>query len=131
MQRAKLRSNPPARYSVGEVIVRLPGKAQKKRHVIEAQIEKRNLKTQTYRVAFTSPVTGKREKKWLPVDDITSLTLREENINKRLLSFQKKALHRAKFKTKSDRRWSIFQVLVDKNLYQSNFQYFTVIFTFF
>ena len=97
MQRAKLRSNPPARYSVGEVIVRLPGKAQKKRHVIEAQIEKRNLKTQTYRVAFTSPVTGKREKKWLPVDDITSLTLREENINKRLLSFQKKALHRAKF----------------------------------
>ena len=64
MQRAKLRSNPPARYSVGEVIVRLPGKAQKKRHVIEAQIEKRNLKTQTYRVAFTSPVTGKREKKW-------------------------------------------------------------------
>ena len=39
MQRAELRSNPPARYSAGEkVFVRLPGKAQKKRHVIETQI---------------------------------------------------------------------------------------------
>ena len=48
MQRVELRSNPPVRYSVGEkVFVRLPGKAQKKRHVIEAQIEKRNLKTET------------------------------------------------------------------------------------
>lgn len=91
MQRAKLRSNPPARYSVGEVIVRLPGKAQKKRHVIEAQIEKRNLKTQTYRVAFTSPVTGKREKKWLPVDDITSLTLREEKHKQKAAKFSKKS----------------------------------------
>jgi len=79
MKRAKLRSNPTARYSVGEnVFVRLPGKAQKKHHVIEARIEKRNLKTQTYRVACTSPVTGRTEKKSLPVDDITSLTLREE-----------------------------------------------------
>ena len=100
MQRAKLQSNPPARYSVREkVFVRLPGKAQKKRHVIEAQIEKRNLKTQTYSVAFTSPVTGKREKKWLPVNDITSFTLREEKCKQKAakLSKRKKALHRAKF----------------------------------
>lgn len=46
-QRAKLHSNPPAKYSVGEkVLVRLSGKAQKKRHVIEARVEKRNLKLQ-------------------------------------------------------------------------------------
>lgn len=56
----------------------MAGKGHKKRHVIEARIEKRNLKLQTYKVAYSSPVTGKNEKKWLPVDDITSLTLQEE-----------------------------------------------------
>ena len=91
MQRAKLRSNPPARYSVGDkVFVRLPGKAQKKRHVIEARIEKKNLKIQTYRVAYTSPVTGKNEKKWLPVDDITSLTLLEEKRKQKATKLSKR-----------------------------------------
>ena len=85
-QRAKLRSNPSARYSVGEkVFVRLPGKAQKKRHLIEARIEKKSLKTQTYRVAYTSPVTGKSEKKWLPVDEVSPSG--KKNVNKRLLSY--------------------------------------------
>ena len=100
MQRAKLRSKPPARHSVGEkVFVRLPGKTQKKHHVIDALIEKRNLKTHTYRVAYTSPVTGKSEKKWLPVDEVTSLTLREENPKQKAakLSKRKKTLHHAKF----------------------------------
>ena len=93
MQRAKLQSNPPGKYSVGEkVFVRLLGKVQKKCHVIEAQIEKRNLKTQTYRVAFTSLVTGKREKKRLPVGDITSLTLREEIRKQKAAKLSKRQL---------------------------------------
>jgi len=91
MQRAKLRSNPLARYSVGEkVFVRLPGKTQKRCHVIEARIEKRNVKTPTYRVVYTSPLTGKSEKKWLSVDDITSLTLREEKCKQKAAKLSKR-----------------------------------------
>ena len=91
MQKAKLRSNPPAKYSVGEnVFVRLPGKGKKKRHVIESWIEKRNLKLNTYKIAYTSPVTGKNEKKWVPVDDVTSLNLQEEKRKQRLLSCQRR-----------------------------------------
>ena len=54
---------------------------------------------------------------------------------------QKKTLHgiwmvffvtKCLLKTKTDRGWSNqFHALVDKNMYQSNFKYFTVIFTFF
>ena len=54
---------------------------------------------------------------------------------------QKKTLHgiwmvffvtKCLLKTKTDRGWSNqFHALLDKNMYQSNFKYFTVIFTFF
>ena len=100
MQRAKLGSNPPAKYGVGEkVLVRLSGKAKKKRHVIEARIEKRNLKLQTYKVSYISLVTGKKENKWLPVDDVTSLTFQEEKRKQKAakLSRRKKVLHHTRF----------------------------------
>lgn len=100
MQRAKLRSNPPAKYGVGEkVLVRLSGKAKKKRHIIEARIEKRNLKLQTYKVSYISLVTGKKENKWLPVDDVTSLTFQEEKRKQKAakLSRRKKVLHHTRF----------------------------------
>lgn len=87
-QRAKLRSNPPARYTVGEkVFVRMAGKGHKKRHVIEARIEKRNLKLQTYKVAYSSPVTGRKTKRsgypWMTSQASPS---RRKNVNKRLQS---------------------------------------------
>ena len=59
------------------------GRLQKKCCVTEAVIEKRNLKRHLYKVSHTSPENGKNEKKWLAVDDITSLTLREEKNKKK------------------------------------------------
>ena len=46
-----------------------------------------------------------------------------------VLILQTALLKRYYIRTKSD-KVEQFQVLVDKNLYQNNFKYFTVIFTF-
>ena len=46
-----------------------------------------------------------------------------------VLILQTALLKRYNIRTKSD-KVEQFQVLVDKNLYQNNFKYFTVIFTF-
>ena len=78
MVRAQLKCNPPSKYHI-----QLPKKGgskggQKRCHVIEALIEKRNLKRHSYKVSFVSALNDKMEKKWLMVDDITSLTLKEE-----------------------------------------------------
>ena len=86
MVNAQLKCNPPSKYRIGEkVYIRLPKTGgskggQKRCHVIEALIEKRNLKRHSYKVSFVSPLNGKMEKKWLMVDDITGLTLREEKM---------------------------------------------------
>ena len=96
MVRGHLRAHPPSKYNVGEkVYVRLPRKggiksAQKKRYVIEALIMKRNIRRHVYKEAYTSPVTGKKKEKWLPVDDITSLTLGEEKRKQRAATLSKK-----------------------------------------
>ena len=75
------------------VRLRNKGRLQKKCCVTEAVIEKRNLKRHLYKVSYTSPESGKNEKKWLAVDDIflillfdifLSLTLREEKNKKRV-----------------------------------------------
>ena len=42
------------------------------------RIEKRKIKWHTYKVSYTSPLSGKEERKWVSVDDITSLTLGRE-----------------------------------------------------
>ena len=39
---------------------------------------KRKVKLHTYRVSYTSPLSGKEERKWVSVDDVTSLTLERE-----------------------------------------------------
>lgn len=102
MIRGHLRSHPPAKYNVGEkVYVRLPRKggiksAQKRRYVLEAEILKRNIHRHVYKVAYISPVTGKKSEKWLPVDDITSLTLGEEKTKQRAAKITKKA-HRSRY----------------------------------
>ena len=65
----------------------------------EALIEKRNLKRHSYKVSFVSPLNGKMEKKWLMVDDITSLTLKEEKMKQMAakLTKQKKEYHRSRY----------------------------------
>ena len=78
MQRTQLRLNPPSVYSCGgKVYIRLRGKPSNKQHVTEGRIEKRKIKLRTY-VSYTSPLSGKEERKWVSVNDITSLKLERE-----------------------------------------------------
>ena len=79
MVRGHLRSHPPSKKN-----------AQKRHCVIEAVIIKRNTRRHVYQVRYTSPITGKKEEKWLPVDDVTSLTLGEEKKKQRLAKVSKK-----------------------------------------
>ena len=69
MQRTQLRLNPPSVYSCGEkVYIRLRGKPSNKRHVTEGRIEKRKITLHTYKVSYTSPLSGKEERKWVSVE---------------------------------------------------------------
>ena len=84
--------------------VRFPRKggvedAQKKRHVIEAVVVKRNVNHHAYNVAYRSPITGHNEEKWLPVNDITSLTLGAEKRKQQVarLSKKRKRAHHDKY----------------------------------
>ena len=71
----------PSKYRIGKnVYIRFPKRGeskggQKRCHVIEALIQKRNLKRHSYKVSFFSPLNGKMVKKWFMVDDITNLSL--------------------------------------------------------
>ena len=99
-QRTQLRLNPPSVYSVGETVyLRLRGRSFNKRHITEARVEERNIQLHTYKVSYTSPLTGKKEKKWVPVDDVTSLTLQREKQKQKVakLSKRKKNQHYKKY----------------------------------
>ena len=99
-QRTERSLNPPSVYSIGETVyVRLRGKVLNTRHVVEASIERRNSKLHTYKVSYTSPHSGKKERKWVPVDDITSITLQREKQKQQVarLSKRKKQEHRKKY----------------------------------
>ena len=79
MQRTQLRLNRPSVYSCGEkVYIRFRGKPSNKQHVTEGRIEKRKIKLHTYKVSYTSPLSGKEERKLVSVNDITSLKLERE-----------------------------------------------------
>ena len=54
---------------------------------------------QSYKVSFMSPSSGRRERRWFCVVDITSLTLREENLKQKAarIEKEKRKLHREKF----------------------------------
>ena len=84
-QEAKKR--PPSVYQVGKtVLIRYPGtgrKWAKKRYVLEAQVLKRNLEKDSYKVSFSSPISGKKTNKWKSVCDVTSMTMDNENRKKR------------------------------------------------
>ena len=65
MVKTHLKSNPPSRYGIGEKVhVRLSkkGKTSRKQQVIEAVVEERNLKKQSYKVSFRSLSSGRRER---------------------------------------------------------------------
>ena len=70
-----------------------------KRHVTAGRIEKRKIKLHTYKVSYTSPLSGKEERKWVSVDDITSLTLGREKQKQKCvkLSSKKKIDHYKKY----------------------------------
>ena len=91
MQRTQLRLNPPSVYSCGEkVCIRLRGKPSNKRHVTEGRIEKRKIKLHTYEVSYASPFPGKEERKWVSVNDITSLKLKREKQKQKYAKLTKK-----------------------------------------
>ena len=82
MIKKHLKANPPSEYKIGEnVYIRLSRKTkplQKRRFVLEAIVLKRNLKRHSYKVSYRSPTSEKTVQRWLQVDDITSLTLKDE-----------------------------------------------------
>ena len=84
---AHLKSNPPSRYRIGEKVhVRLAKKGISKssrKQVVEGLVENRNLKQHSYKVSFISPSSGRREREWFSVIDITNLTLREEKLKQK------------------------------------------------
>ena len=95
-----LSANPPSEYSVGEkVFVRLSRRTkplEKRRFVIEAIIKNRNLKRQFYQVSYISPSTKKSMKKWVQVNDITSLTLDDEKRRQKLAKSKAKRIRVSK-----------------------------------
>ena len=88
MVKRELKRNPPSLYNVGEtVLVRIAktkktvkGKKTTLKGACEAVILKADHYLHKYYVDFEDPNTSKRQKAWLKVDDITSLTKEEENI---------------------------------------------------
>ena len=104
MVKTHLKSNPPSRYRIGEKVhVRLAKKGRtktsRKQQEEEALVEKRNLKRQSYKVSFISPSSGRCERRWFSVVDITSLTLRDEKLKQKAAKIdkQKRKMHREKF----------------------------------
>ena len=49
---------------------------------MEGRIKKRKIKLHTYMVSYTSPLSGKEEKKWVSLHDITSPIPKRKNRNK-------------------------------------------------
>ena len=85
MKRYHLKLNPPSKYKVREkAYIRVPCSRGgikaicKKQRVVQAIVEKRNLKRHFYKVSFISPVNQEKEKHWIFIDNIISLTLEEE-----------------------------------------------------
>ena len=70
--------------------IRLRGKPSNKRHVMEGRIEKQKIKLHTYKISYASTLSGKEERKWVSVDDITSLTLWQEKQKQKCAKLSKK-----------------------------------------
>lgn len=111
------KKNPPSLYKVGEtVLVRYPSatKSVTKRHVLEADVVKRNVCLRKYKVAFISPTTGKLTQKWISISDVTSLTMEKEkekrkSATKRAQRDKKEKAHRKKYLQRYDNQRSLFE----------------------
>ena len=111
------RNNPPSIYKVGEtVLIRYPSKTKSvtKRHILEADVVARNVRLHKYKVAFLSPTTGKLINKWIPVSNVTSLTMEKEkqkrkNATKSAQKGSKKKAHRKKYLQAYDNQRSLFE----------------------
>ena len=110
MVQREAKKRPPSVYQVGEtVLIRYPGtgsKLVKKRYVLEAQVLKKNLEKDLYKVAFSSPIAGKNTKKGMSVYDVTSMTMDKENRKKKKAKETSpksaKAAHRKHYKLSYD-----------------------------
>ena len=111
------RNNPPSIYKVGQtVLIRYPSKTKSvtKRHILEADVVARNVRLHKYKVAFLSPTTGKLINKWIPVSNVTSLTMEKEkqkrkNATKSAQKGSKKKAHRKKYLQAYDNQRSLFE----------------------
>ena len=110
MVEREAKKSPPSVYQVGEtVLIRYPGTGRKwvkKRYVLEAQVLKRNLEKDLYKVLFSSPISGKKTNKWMSVCDVTSTTMDKENRKKKKAKGtgpkSAKAAHRKNYKQAYD-----------------------------
>ena len=64
-------------------------KSSRKQQVVEGLVENRNLKQHSYKVSFISPSSGRRERRWCSVVDITSLILRGEKLKQKAAKIDK------------------------------------------
>ena len=96
----RMRNNPPSTYSVGEIILvhypfsRISKAAPKRHYVIQGKIIKRDMKLFRYKVKYEHPETHCDITSWVSVEDITSLTVAEEN--KKEIAKRKKVAARKK-----------------------------------
>lgn len=62
------------------------------------KLKRSNLRHE-YKVTYTSPLTAKKEKKWLPVDEVTRLNLGEEGRKQRLarVSNKRQKAHHSRY----------------------------------
>ena len=74
MVEREAKKRPPSVYQVGEtVLIRYPGTGRKwvkKIYVLEAQVLKRNLKKDLYKISFSLPISGKKTNKWMSACDV-------------------------------------------------------------
>lgn len=98
------RLNPPAaQYKPGEeVLLRVKsgkGKiAPKRRHVVKGKVISRNLRTSMYKVSFVNPNSNEQVQKWISVEDITSVSCREDKEKRKKQERKKEEyLHRKKY----------------------------------
>ena len=107
--------SPPSTYDIGETVLIYYSpvkKLESRRHIVEAGIVKRNLRLQKYQVAFISPTSGKLIYKWIPVHDITSLTMEKEKRRSTLKMAKRrnrKKAHRRKYLQSYENERSLFE----------------------
>ena len=82
------KANLPSKYNAGErVFVRQQRRGGKQS---EGEVKKRNLKNHSYKVSYTSPLSGRIEHKWITVIDITSLTYGKELEKQKIAASRRK-----------------------------------------